>query len=149
MYPGMKKAKLVNDMPDVSHNITWTDDPSLPDGWMISSGTGVQVIKSKSGAVLMGRKEAIDNMIKEHYSPTDICRLWNTLDRDGWISDDENLPAGWKKKFFPSESKHHYLSPMMEVVTSSIALLDLVKNSKDYSQEELRKVEHWKEKENL
>ena len=99
MYPGMKKAKLVNDMPDVSHNITWTDDPSLPDGWMISSGTGVQVIKSKSGAVLMGRKEAIDNMIKEHYSPTDIFRLWNTLDRDGWISDDENLPAGWKSSF--------------------------------------------------
>ena len=107
---------------------------------MISSGTGDQVIKSKSGAVLMGRKEAIDNMIKKHYSSTDIFRLWNTLDRDGWISDDENLPAGWKKKFFSSENKYHYLSPMMEVVASSKALLDLVKNSKDYSREEVKKV---------
>ena len=27
------------------------------------------------------------------------------------------LPTGWKRKWFPAEARHHYLSPMMEVNT--------------------------------
>ena len=63
---------------------------------------------------------------------------------EGWINDAENLPEGWKRKFFTEENEHHYLSPMMEVVVSSMALIDFVKNSPDYSEEELQKVQHWK-----
>ena len=112
--------------------ITWKEDPSLPTGWMISTGLDYEIIKNSKGALFEGQKEAIDNMIKEHYSPGDIFKMWNTLHLEGWISDDENLPTGWKRKFFSAENQHHYLSPMMEVVTSSDTLLDIVKKSKDY-----------------
>jgi len=81
-------------------------------------------------------------MIKDHNSPRDIFRLWNTLHLEGWISDDENLPIGWKRKFFSEQNQHHYLSPMMEVVTSSQALLKHVKESNDYKAE-VGKVEQW------
>ena len=69
----------------------------------------------EEGARFEGRKEAIDQLIKEQRSPEDIFKLWSTLHRDGWEADEEKLPTGWKKKHFPSQGCFHYLSPMMQV----------------------------------
>ena len=69
----------------------------------------------EEGARFEGRKEAIDQLIKEQRSPEDIFKLWSTLHRDGWEADEEKLPTGWKKKYFPSQGCFHYLSPMMQV----------------------------------
>ena len=35
------------------------------------------------------------------------------------------LPTGWKRKWFPSEARHHYLSPMMEVANGSIININI------------------------
>ena len=69
----------------------------------------------EEGARFEGRKEAIDQLIKEQRSPEDIFKLWSTLHRDGGEADEEKLPTGWKKKYFPSQGCFHYLSPMMQV----------------------------------
>jgi len=123
--------------------INWVTEVSLPSGWVISSGLSDQIIKDSKGSLFAGRKEAIDVMIKEHYSPSEIFSLWNTLHLEGWISDEENLPTGWKRKFLTDLKRHHYLSPMMEVVKSSQALLNIVEKGKEYTFAEADRVKIW------
>ena len=124
--------------------IVWKTDSSLPTNWSISSGLENEIIKDPKGALFEGRKEAIDHMIKCGCTPTDIFKLWNTLHLEGWVTDEENLPTGWKRKYFEDKARHHYLSPMMEVVKSVNSLLKIVKTGKEYTAEEIRRVENWK-----
>lgn len=49
-------------------------------------------------SLFKGRKEAIDHMILDKYPPTDIFKLWNMLHLEGWVTDDDSLPMGWKRK---------------------------------------------------
>ena len=96
--------------------LAWQEDPTLPAGWLSCPTTALEIIKSSSGARFEGRKEAIDFMIKEHCSPTDIFSVWSTLEREGWRAEpDQMLPTGWKRKLYPETGRWHYLSPMMEV----------------------------------
>ena len=101
--------------------IFWTEEASLPQGWKVSFGLeeGKEILMDEEGTRFEGRKEAIDQLIKEQRSPGDIFKLWSTLHRDGWVADEEKLPTGWKKKYFASEGCHHYLSPMMQVGNKS------------------------------
>ena len=130
-----------NEVKKTSPDISWTTDPALPSSWRISSGMPKEIIKNAKGALFEGRKESIDHMIKEKYSPTDIFKLWNTLHLDGWMTDEDNLPTGWKRK--SEKNSYHYLSPMMEVVKTGEALLDIVRKGRDYSKEEVSRVENW------
>ena len=134
--------KWVAAMCDSLPKIKWIEDTSLPEGWRISSGLEYEIIKNNHGGLFEGRKEAIESMIKNHHTPKDIFKMWNTLHLEGWISDDENLPIGWKRKFFSEQNQHHYLSPMMEVISSSEAFLKHVSESNDYKGE-VWKVEQW------
>ena len=97
--------------------IVWVEEDSLPQGWKVSVGLeeGKEILMDEEGMRFEGRKEAIDQLIKEQRSPGDIFKLWSTLHRDGWLPDEEKLPTGWKKKYFASEGCYHYLSPMMQV----------------------------------
>ena len=114
----------------------------------------------EEGARFEGRKEAIDQLIKEQRSPEDIFKLWSTLHRDGWEADEEKLPTGWKKKHFPSQGCFHYLSPMMQVckmnstassqkqnffqvVVGTAALVQVVLQGKEYTKEEKTRVAAW------
>ena len=115
----------------------------------------------EEGARFEGRKEAIDQLIKEQRSPEDIFKLWSTLHRDGWEADEEKLPTGWKKKYFPSQGCFHYLSPMMQVckmnstassqkqnlfqvVVGTAALVQVVLQGKEYTKEEKTRVAAWR-----
>ena len=114
----------------------------------------------EEGARFEGRKEAIDQLIKEQRSPEDIFKLWSTLHRDGWEADEEKLPTGWKKKYFPSQGCFHYLSPMMQVckmnstassqkqnffqvVVGTAVLVQVVLQGKEYTKEEKARVAAW------
>ena len=114
----------------------------------------------EEGARFEGRKEAIDQLIKEQRSPEDIFKLWSTLHRDGWEADEEKLPTGWNKKYFPSQGCFHYLSPMMQVckmnstassqkqnffqvVVGTAALVQVVLQGKEYTKEEKTRVAAW------
>lgn len=114
----------------------------------------------EEGARFEGRKEAIDQLIKEQRSPEDIFKLWSTLHRDGWEADEEKLPTSWKKKYFPSQGCFHYLSPMMQVckmnstassqkqnffqvVVGTAALVQVVLQGKEYTKEEKTRVAAW------
>ena len=114
----------------------------------------------EEGARFEGRKEAIDQLIKEQRSPEDIFKLWSTLHRDGWEADEEKLPTGWKKKYFPSQGCFHYLSPMMkvgetktwcateklllQVVVGRTALVQVAMQGKEYTKEEKARVAAWR-----
>ena len=138
--------KWYSDIKNVAPQIVWKNDKSLPDGWKVASGPEFEVIKDNNGALFDGRKEAIDHMIKEHYSPSNIFSLWNTLHLEGWINDEDHLPTGWKRKFYPEKNTHHYLSPMMEVVKSGDTLLNIVKAGKEYNEKEVDKIQLWLKK---
>merc|ERR1712129_245156 len=138
-----KFEKWASEVSKSCPKIVWKTDASLPSEWLISSGLQSEIIKDPKGSLFEGRKEAIDYMIKEHCSPTNIFKLWNTLHIEGWISDEENLPTGWKRKFFSDKNRYNYLSPMMEVVKSTNTLLYIVKDGKEYTEEEIKRVENW------
>ena len=139
----MKFGVWVKDVKKATPSITWLKDSSIPSSWFISSGLKQDILRNSTGSLFEGRKEAIDHMIKENYSPSDIFKLWNNLHLEGWVSDDENLPTGWKRKRMTDRRTYHYLSPMMEVVKSSAALLNVVEKGKEYSDEELVRVKGW------
>ena len=124
-------------------SVAWKNDSSLPNGWTLSLNSSNVTIKDVHGTLFDNRKEAIDHMIKEHYAPTDIFNLWNTLHLEGWMNDETFLPTGWKKKFYPAKKTYHYLSPMMEVVRTSEALLNIVGAGKEYTKEEVAKIRSW------
>ena len=128
---------------DKSGEESWQTDPSLPDGWHLRIQDCTELLRNTAGTVFEGRKEAIEHMISAQYSPGQIFQLWSTLHMDGWIGDEDHLPTGWKRKFFPATNSYHYLSPMMEEVTSSKALLVCVKSGSDYTSQDIEKVQNW------
>ena len=130
-----------------SEAIVWVLDPALPEGWSVSQGLEQDILRDQRGARFASRKEAIDHLIREQYSPGDIFRLWSTLEREGWLGDETTLPTGWKRKFYPSERRHHYLSPMMEVVWGTMALQEVVGRGREYSREEVDRLEQWRVRE--
>ena len=118
------------------------DDETLPEGWLLAKSNGGEIIKNNEGEEFSGRKEAIDFMIKEGFSPEGIFKLWNTLHLDGWLDDPEHLPTGWKKKSF--SGTFHFLSPLMEEITGTEALLEhLQRNISDYDSHDVNKVKKW------
>jgi len=133
--------KWYSDIQRKVSSVQWKNDASLPTGWKLASGQEYESIKDVDGNIFDGRKDAIDHMIKEHYPPTDIFNLWNTLHLEGWVDDELHLPTGWKKKFHPSKKTYHYLSPMMEVVKTAEALLNIVKSGKEYTKEEVENIQ--------
>ena len=107
----MKREK-VEDVADVSRikqearqtgvdGIQWVPDSSLPPSWRVAEVAGAFRLRTGSGQEFASRKEAIDFMIREQASPIDIFKVWNTLDLEGWLTDEEHLPTGWKRKWFP------------------------------------------------
>ena len=128
--------------------IAWLEEPAvLPQGWRVSLGLEHEILRDHQGARFLGRKEAIDHLIREQYSPSDIFRLWSTLEKEGWQGDESALPTGWKRKWFPAEGRHHYLSPMMEVVRGTLALREVVGRGREYSEGERARLEGWAERE--
>ena len=121
----------------------WRSDPCLPSGWLISDNDGKVQISNISGTIFQSRKEAIDHMIHTQQAPVDIFKLWNTLHLEGWVSDDENLPSGWRKKYHSPDQGYHYLSPMMEVVVVESDLKKHVSADNNCSEEDIKKVEKW------
>ena len=87
----------------INSDKVWTNDPSLPSGWMICEEKESILIKCPDAEVFESRKKAIEKMIKERYSPTEIFKLWNTPDKAGWVEDQEILPAGLRRNFFPGK----------------------------------------------
>ena len=82
-------------------------------------------------------------MIKESQSSSNIFTMWNSLDAEGWISDEEHLPRGWRRKHVEDLQKNWFLSPMMEVVRSSGRLLNILKSSNEYQKQDVKKFEEW------
>ena len=54
-----------------------------------------------------------------------MIKLWETLDREGWMTEESgNLPPGWKSKYDLDTSKYLYLSPTMDVVDAPQEILE-------------------------
>ena len=117
----------------------WVRDETLPDDWLLARTAGGEIIKTNEGEEFSGRKEAIDFMIREGYSPESIFKLWNTLHLDGWIADPEYLPTGWKKKLF--SDTFHFLSPLMEELIGTEELVShLQSNIAEYDSQDVTRV---------
>ena len=138
----------VDEVRKKSPKIMWKCDPALPTDWFVSCGLNIkpEILKHSSGGRFETKQAAIDFMIKERHSSQDIFKIWNTLHTEGWVSDDQHLPRGWKRKFINEKKNYFYLSPMMEVVKSSKQLLNIVMTSSDYDLSDVKKVENWRKK---
>ena len=130
---------------DKEPEMTWRSDPTLADSWLMCSDLDKQILKfSPTGGRFQSRKDAIDYMIREGQSSSDIFTMWNCLDVEGWVSDEDHLPRGWRWKTREDTcEKIKFLSPMMEVVRSSDKMLEILKNNDDYQDEDVRKFQNW------
>ena len=76
--------------------------------------------------------------------------MWKSLDVEGWVCDEDNLPTGWRRKYMEDSETFNYLSPLMEVIKSSKAFLEHIENrlqtkdkDNDYGIDDLKKVRMW------
>ena len=132
--PPAKKPKL-----------DWLPDSNLPPNWLCAMDEGNISIRNPNGDIFHSRIEAIEHMIKQQQSPVDIFRLWSDLHLEGWRCDDQNLPSGWRRKVVAESGRYEYLSPLMEVITTSEEFLKHIQASSDYSEEDLKNAELWVE----
>ena len=79
------------------------------------------------------------HLISINQPSQDIFKLWSSLHLEGWNTDDQNLPTGWRRKTISSKPK--FLSPMMDVISSTDHLKKhIVKTQNEYSNEDVAKV---------
>ena len=78
-------------------------------------------------------------MIKNSQSSTDIFTMWNSLSLEGWVSDEDHVPRGWRRK--TSKEGDIFLSPMMETIKTCERMLSILKTNKEYSEEDVAKFE--------
>ena len=144
------KAEPLEDAPQSKKPRTdvldWKSDQDLPSEWKIAKFGDKIKISNSSGDIFHSRIEAIEYMIKHEQSPVDIFKLWNNLHLEGWDCDEQNLPSGWRRKAAKKMGHYEYLSPLMDVVTSSDDFLKHILLSSDYSQEDRDKAKQWVEK---
>merc|ERR1719350_1472566 len=78
----------------------WQEEENLPPGWkyrtIIKGGIRTDFILTAEGAQHQSRRAAIGSMIKENFDPHAIFKMWSTLDVEGWVTDDDRLPKGWR-----------------------------------------------------
>ena len=121
--------------------VIWKSHVDLPSEWRhCVSGNGEQ-IRDDKGNIYSSRKDAIDAMIRNNSSPSDIFKLWNTLHVEGWL-EDANLPTGWKRKYIPRSSAHYFLSPVMEVFRSKQKLREFMINNSDYTNKDIKNIDN-------
>merc|ERR1719244_599850 len=138
-YKKMKKWS------DILKGNKWVTDSELPDGWKKSEEEEEEAsFLAPSGNILTDRVSLIQFLIKEGTPPEEIIKAWNTLELEGWMRDDKNLPLGWKSRYDLELDEYHYLSPLMQVVTSESDLCSLITDPHLVSEDERTMVEHLK-----
>merc|ERR1719211_618250 len=133
----------------------WLDDENLPEGWkyrtIIKGGIRTDFVLTAEGAQHQSRRAAIENMIKENYDPHAIFKMWSTLDVEGWVTDDDRLPKGWRvrsKDRLKDNWQFYFLSPQMEIFKSIKACLEYLTAQTDtYNQEDYDKMKTYVEEE--
>ena len=121
---------------------------SLPEGWMFAAleskdmkGGPVEFTRflSSDGHSLQSRATAIQFMIENNHSPSDIERMKSLLvTEDNWKMDPQ-LPEGWMKKELKA-SPPVYLSPTYELFKFKVHVIEFMKKQ-GYSQQVIQKTE--------
>lgn len=138
--------KILKKWNDNFKGVTWIDDEDLPKGWKkTEDDEEEEQFLGPLGTIVNGRVALIEHLIKENHLPEEVFALWGTLDLEGWMNDNKNLPLGWKSKYFPELGEYHYLSPLMQVVTSDSDLVKLITDCKLTSPDEKLMVKHLKD----
>ena len=136
---------------------TWAEEEELPLGWKSWSSEEEEeedslFLEEATGAILQGRVGLLHFLMESGRADWEsMFRLWETLDRDGWMTEESaDLPPGWKSKYDLDTSKYVYLSPMMEVMEAPIEMLEGGKD--DFAEEDTRivceQLRHWLSKKN-
>jgi len=133
----------------------WLEDAMLPPGWkfrtIIKGGIRTDFILTSEGGQHQSRRAAIESMIKDDFDPQAIFRMWSTLDVEGWVTDDDRLPKGWRvrsKDRLKDNWQFYFLSPQMEIFKSNKSVLDYISSQPEvYSSEDYNKVKQWIEEE--
>jgi len=73
----------------------WEEKEGLPHGWKVKlSQGGKKYFLTPDAQSLIGSRAALQHMIKNHFSPSDVEAMKKVMEDDGWIRS-EHLPAGW------------------------------------------------------
>ena len=112
----------------------WEEEDDLPQGWKRREDDDEETLflQMKTGIILTGRVALVRCLIKEGEKPESVIKLWETLDMEGWMTDDRNLPPGWKSKYDLDTSHFQYLSPLMEVVAKPEEVLGRGEKGEDW-----------------
>ena len=132
----------------------WLEDDGLPAGWkyrtIVKAGIRTDYVITEKNYQFQSRRAAIEWVIKENFDPQVIYRMWNTLDAEGWVTEDR-LPKGWRvrsKERLKDSWQFYFLSPQMEVFKSNKSVLDHILALPDtYSEDDYQKVKEWIEEE--
>ena len=88
-------------------------------------------------------------MIKDKMDSKVINNMWTTLDTEGWITQGDRLPKGWRVRFKEvtttyDEHRVYFLSPQMEMFGGKKAVLDYIASHPDlYTHDDYVKIKQW------
>ena len=113
----------------------WLNDPSLPDGWTMRTGSNGKSFKDPDGQTYSSRVEAIKLMLSNSESQDDLNFMRKGLVDDGWV-EVEYLPPGWmvnEKEVTKTKGKQvktiSYLTPDMQILRAFETLITHMKQS--------------------
>ena len=125
---------------DKSHNklLEWKATESLPIGWKIkSTESGKTLILSPDGYQFAGRRAALQFMIREKFSESNIFQMRTSMAKDGWKMSD-CLPKDWLYKITSMNSHDvDIFSSEGQLFTSYIAAKEYMKSRQTYGNNDL------------
>ena len=124
-YTG-EEYKRLDAWVDAMAAATWQQEEELPEGWrawdLAEEDEESMFMEVSTGTVLAGRVALLRQLVVRGEEGEVVRRLWETVDREGWMVD-RDLPPGWRSKYDLDSSTYLHLSPTMEVVAAPTDLL--------------------------
>jgi len=121
----------------------------LPEGWRYkvihgTNGDYARVL-SPNGEAFSSKSKALQFMVKNNFSESDIQKMSAALVYDGW-NESSFLPPEWRyKKCKSGRNEYNFLSPNGDMYASKKTLTAFFRSNEEYSEEDVKNLESLQE----
>ena len=137
--PEIMKAKISSKEKKLKNS---SDLSYLPDKWSLKENLSGNVLYINSeGEEFKSRIEALQFMIKNKYDPKTILNFWNSLEEEGWVVMEDQIPSGWRAQYNEDILDYRYLTQDMTLLRSTEEASTNIKDKGDFVQ--IIKFESW------
>ena len=116
--PNIKKERMENGAGSVRVKQE-AESCWLPPGWREETEAGAGLV-GPAGRRVNSRLELLQLLLTSNKcSAGEVERLWQSLAGEGWASDNEKIPPGWRLKWEQDIQDYRYLTPARKLLRST------------------------------